>query len=107
MRSNLRSRQAPDGAKKAEAPGQAKGKLASLSYVEPSASGRRYNAAQIAVVSEQAARAAPNQLERDGVLAQITLGRRNRAWESVGLFALVDEIERTASGGAIDAAGTH
>ncbi|MGI8731439.1 MAG: hypothetical protein ACR2LK_15900, partial [Solirubrobacteraceae bacterium] len=57
------------------------------------------HAAEIAAVSEQAARGALNQLERDGVLAQITLGRRNRAWESVGLFALVDEIERTVSGG--------
>jgi Fic family protein len=65
------------------------------------------HAAEIAAVSEQAARAALNQLERDGVLAQITLGRRNRAWESVGLFALVDEIERTVSGGAVDAAGTR
>lgn len=65
------------------------------------------DAAQIAAVSVQAARAALNQLERDGVLAQITLGRRNRAWESVGLFTLVDELERTVSGGAIDAAATR
>jgi Fic family protein len=43
------------------------------------------DAAEIAAVSGQAARRALNELERDGVLAQITLGRRNRAWESVGL----------------------
>ncbi len=65
------------------------------------------DAAEIAAVSGQAARRALNELERDGVLAQITLGRRNRPWESVGLFALVKEIERTVRGGAIDAAGTQ
>lgn len=58
-------------------------------------------------VSEQAARAALVQLTEDGVLAQVTLGRRNRAWECVGLFALVDELERTLSGGVIDAAATR
>lgn len=31
--------------------------------------------------SQQRARMALNQLEADGVLAQVTLGRRNRAWE--------------------------
>lgn len=40
-------------------------------------------------------------LERDGVLQQVTLGKRNRAWESVGHFALLDRFERTLSGGAV------
>ncbi len=39
--------------------------------------------------------------EEDGVLAQVTLGRRNRAWECVGLVALVDDLERQLSGGAM------
>lgn len=67
------------------------------------------NAADAAALtgrSEQRARTALNQLEADGVLAQVTLGRRNRAWESVGLFALVDRMERELSGGAIAAGGT-
>jgi Fic family protein len=67
------------------------------------------NAADAAALtgrSEQRARAALNQLEADGVLAQVTLGRRNRAWESVGLFALVDRMEHELSGGAIAAGGT-
>ncbi len=37
----------------------------------------------------------------------MTLGRRNRAWECVGLFALVDELERRLSGGAVGIAETH
>jgi Fic family protein len=65
------------------------------------------DAATVAGVSAQAARAALNQLEADGVLSEVTLGRRNRAWECVGLFALVDELERSLSGGAIDAAATR
>lgn len=34
------------------------------------------------------------QLERAGVLAQLTVGRRNRAWEAPSVFALLDEFER-------------
>lgn len=52
-------------------------------------------------------RAAVAALEEDGVLAQVTLGRRNRAWESVGLFALVDDLERQLSGGAMRIAETR
>lgn len=51
--------------------------------------------------SYETGRAAVAALQDDGVLAQVTLGRRNRAWECVGLFALVDELERRVSGGAI------
>jgi Fic family protein len=35
-----------------------------------------------------------NDLHAAGVLKQITVGRRNRAWEAVGLLSLVDEFER-------------
>ena len=41
------------------------------------------------------------------MLAEVTLAKRNRAWESIGLFALVDELERDLSGGAISAAATR
>jgi Fic family protein len=35
-----------------------------------------------------------NDLHAAGVLKQVTVGRRNRAWEAVGLLSLVDEFER-------------
>lgn len=57
--------------------------------------------------SYETGRAAVAALEEDGVLAQVTLGRRNRAWECVGLFALADELERRLSGGAVQVAETH
>lgn len=57
--------------------------------------------------SYETGRTAIAALEKDGVLAQVTLGRRNRAWECVGLFALVDELERRLSGGAIRIAETR
>ena len=41
-----------------------------------------------------AAHNAVNGLEEAGVLKQVTVGKRNRAWEAVGLLALVDEFER-------------
>ncbi|MGH3032321.1 MAG: Fic family protein, partial [Gaiellaceae bacterium] len=44
--------------------------------------------------SDEAVRLALNRLEAAGVLRQTTLGRRNRAFECVGLFALLDELER-------------
>jgi Fic family protein len=44
--------------------------------------------------SQEAARRAVNALEAAGVLKQVTVGRRNRAWESVGLFDLLDAFER-------------
>lgn len=57
--------------------------------------------------SPETARAAVTALEADGVLRQVTLGRRNRAWESVGLFAAIDELEQSLSRGAIRAAETR
>jgi Fic family protein len=51
--------------------------------------------------SRAAVERALNGLAEDGVLRQVTLGRRNRAWESVGLFALLDDFERDLSGGTV------
>lgn len=51
--------------------------------------------------SQEQVRQALNGLEEDGVLRQVTVGKRNRQWESVGLFALLDEFERTLSGGTV------
>jgi Fic family protein len=45
-------------------------------------------------VSNQAARLAVAQLEGARVLKRINTGKRNRAWEAVGLFELVDARER-------------
>lgn len=60
------------------------------------------NADQVATLLDRttvAARTALNVLERAGVLRQITVGRRNRMWECVGLFALLDDMERSLSEG--------
>jgi Fic family protein len=51
--------------------------------------------------SRAAVERALNGLAEDGVLQQVTLGRRNRAWESVGLLALLDDFERDLSGGTV------
>jgi Fic family protein len=64
-------------------------------------------AAEVTGRTAVAARAALNQLEEAGVLAQVTVGKRNRMWESTGLFALVDEMERALSGGQRGPAGTQ
>jgi Fic family protein len=44
--------------------------------------------------SDEQARLAILRLERAGVLRQTAVGRRNRAWECVGLFDLLDTFER-------------
>jgi Fic family protein len=44
-------------------------------------------------MSPEAARQALNRLEQAGVLRQVSVGRRNRAFESEGLFALLDAFE--------------
>lgn len=44
--------------------------------------------------SAERARQAIARLEQAGVLRQTNAGRRNRAWESVGLFDLLDRFER-------------
>lgn len=56
-------------------------------------------AAEVSGRSLAAARNALNQLEQAGVLAKVTVGKRNRMWESTGLFALVDDMERELSAG--------
>ena len=51
-------------------------------------------ARRVLKVSDPAAWGALQRLEGAGVLHQITLGRRNRAYEAVGLFEVVDRFER-------------
>ena len=57
--------------------------------------------------SNEAARQALNKLEDAGIIQLTTVAKRNRAWESIGVFALVDEMERRLSAGARGAAATH
>lgn len=45
-------------------------------------------------ISDEAARLGIERLERAGVIREITKRKRNRAWECVGLFALLDQFER-------------
>lgn len=51
-------------------------------------------AAQLLGGSEERARQTIGRLEQAGVLQQTSVGRRNRAWECVGLFDLLDRFER-------------
>lgn len=51
------------------------------------------SAAGLLNVSEEAARVALNQLETHGVLKQVTIGRRNRAWAAEEVFDLLDEFD--------------
>lgn len=51
-------------------------------------------ATQLLGGTEERARLAILRLEEAGVLSQVTVGRRNRAWECVGLFDLLDRFER-------------
>ncbi len=51
-------------------------------------------AATLLETSEQAARLAVLHLEAKGVLSQLTVGRRNRAWEAAALFTRLDAFER-------------
>lgn len=44
--------------------------------------------------TQERARLAVLRLEEAGVLRQTSVGRRNRAWETVGLFDLLDQFER-------------
>jgi Fic family protein len=57
------------------------------------------SAAALLSRSEVAARQALNSLTDSGVLELVTVGKRNRMWESVGLFSLIDEMERELSAG--------
>lgn len=54
-------------------------------------------AMKITSASDEACRLALNRLEQSGVLKETTAGKRNRIWESVGLFAALDEFERVNS----------
>jgi len=51
-------------------------------------------AARLTGASEEAARRAVNQLAEHGVLSQVTIGRRNRAWEAREFFELLNAFER-------------
>lgn len=51
-------------------------------------------AARLTGASEEAARRALNQLAEAGILSQVTVGRRNRAWEAREVFDLLDAFER-------------
>lgn len=51
-------------------------------------------AAQLLGGTEERARQAILRLEHAGVLRQTAVGRRNRAWECIGLFDLLDRFER-------------
>jgi Fic family protein len=51
-------------------------------------------AAQLLGGTEERARQAILRLEQAGVLRRTAVGRRNRAWECVGLFDLLDRFER-------------
>lgn len=51
-------------------------------------------AAQLLGGTEERARIAVRRLEEAGVLRQTSVGRRNRAWECVGLFDRLDRFER-------------
>lgn len=55
-------------------------------------------AERLAGVSNQAARLSLLALEGAGVIRRVNTGRRNRAWEAVGLFELVDSFERHLRG---------
>jgi Fic family protein len=57
--------------------------------------------------SGEAVRQALNRLEAAGVVQLTTVAKRDRVWESIGIFALVDEMERRLSAGARGAASTR
>jgi Fic family protein len=65
------------------------------------------SAAALTGRSAVAARQALNNLTDSGVLEQVSVGKRNRMWESVGLFSLIDEMERELSAGLCGPAGTQ
>lgn len=48
----------------------------------------------IAEVSNEAARLAMDRLETCGILKRLNVGKRNRAWEAVGLFDLLNAFEK-------------
>jgi Fic family protein len=50
-------------------------------------------AARLTGASGEAARRAVNQVAESGILSQVTIGRRNRAWEAREVFELLDAFE--------------
>lgn len=58
-------------------------------------------------VSDEAARLGVARLETAGVLTEITQRKRGRAWECVGLFALLDSFERLVATPAGASAPRH
>lgn len=56
--------------------------------------------------SDVAARNALIRLEEAGVLSLVTVAKSQRVWEPRGLFALIDEMERSLSGGVVGSADT-
>ena len=64
------------------------------------------SAAELLSVSDEAARLALNQLSGSGVVRQVTVGRRNRAWAAEEVFDLLDEFDfRMAMGNGNDNPG--
>jgi Fic family protein len=57
--------------------------------------------------TEERARQAIHRLEGAGILRQASVGQRNRAWESVGLFDLLDRFERELGPAARTPRPTH
>lgn len=53
-------------------------------------------------LQREACRRALNRLEEAGVLNETTAGKRNRVWESVGLFDLLDQVEREAGDARVE-----
>jgi Fic family protein len=64
-------------------------------------------AAQLLGGTEERARQAILRLEQASVLRQTAVGRRNRAWECVGLFDLLDRFERELRPAARSPRPTH
>jgi Fic family protein len=64
-------------------------------------------AVQLLGGTEERARQAILRLEAAGVLRQTAVGRRNRAWECVGLFDLLDRFERELGPAARAPRRTH
>jgi len=64
-------------------------------------------AMELTGASDQSVLRAFDRLEVAGVLRQTSVGRRNRAFESVGLFALMDDFERRLGPSERTPAGTR
>ena len=52
------------------------------------------SATEFLQVSDEAARLGIDRLEKAGIVKELTKRKWGRAWESVGLFALLDGFER-------------